>query len=148
MDYWDKKFAAQLLAAPHLIACIHEEDIGPEPGIMILYNEGTSFWRPLDSKEEQHEVWEALCQMKPAQLTEFDDVLFDPSNVKEVAFIEGEDRNPILEISFHHHRRFSKLYFEGENYKDFEQATVELIAFLSDHQHRRSNVWFVNETNQ
>jgi hypothetical protein len=143
-----EKFAEQLLAAPHLISCIHEEDIGSESGITILYNEGTSFWRPLDSKEQQREVWETVLRMRPGRFTEFDDVLFAATDVKEVAFIEGEDGNPVLEISFHNHRFFSTLYFEGENYENFENATVELITFLSEHQHRRSNVWFVNETNQ
>ena len=143
-----EKFAQQLLAAPHLIACIHEDDIGSESGITILYNEGTSFWRPLDSKEEQQEIWKTVLRLNPGRFTEFDDVLFAAADVKEVAFIEGEDGGPILEISFHNHKRFSRLFFEKDTYENFEQAVVELITFLSEHQHRRSNVWFVNETNQ
>ena len=137
-----EKFARELLSAPHLIACIHEDDVGSEHGITILYNEGTSFWKPLESKEEQQEVWTTLLQMRPSRLTEFDDVLFDPQNVVRVEIIDGGNGEPELVISFSNHKFLNDISFQQDNYTNFAQAYLELTELLANDQERRSNVFF------
>lgn len=136
----------QLLAAPHLIACIHEDDVESQFGITILYSEGTSFWKPLKSKEEQKEVWETILKIRPNRLAQFDDVLFDPANVREVGLIENIDGGTDLCISFVNQRYFNDLFFPSNDCTNFESAVIELMEFLSNYQESRANVFFVNTT--
>mgnify|MGYP001764565731 CR=1 FL=1 len=141
-----EKYVRDFLSAPHAISCIHEEERDGETGITILFNEGTAFWRPFEVEGESEEVWKTILAMRPRQLAEFDNVLFDPASVREVSFIAGDDGRPIMVISFKAHQFWNDLIFDPEEYENFEEGSIQLIELLSEYQHRRSTVWFINET--
>lgn len=142
------ELARQLLIAPHLIACIHEEDIKSKFGITVLYNDGASFSKPFTTKEERLEVWKRLLKIRPNSFTQFGDVLFEPKDVKQVKIIAGENGEAVLIIEFTNHAMHNDLFFHSSQYNNFARSCMELYDHLEACQFSRSNYYVENDPPQ
>lgn len=137
MDY--RAFATELLIAKEQIACIHGEDVVDEqPGITILYNEGTSFFKPVESRTDQAKIWAEILALRPHHFARFVDILFNPEDVACVELLLDENDTPELVISFKNHGYLNDQSFPEEDYEDLPRAFQELILALSDHQSSRA----------
>jgi hypothetical protein len=143
-------FVRELLIAKEQIVCIHGEDaVNEQPGITVLYNEGTSYFKPVESHEAQREVWEELLALRLNSFTQFDDMLFSPENVACVELLTDENGTPELVISFRNHHYLNDQSFPEEDYDNLPRAFRELVLLLSDRQDaraRRAGCFILNKT--
>lgn len=136
MDY--HAFAHELLTAKERITCIHAEDfVNEQPGITILYNEGTSYFRPVESRDVRQRVWKELLALRPNHLVQLGNVLFSPENVTRAELFRDQNDVRTIILSFKNHREDNKSFSEND-YEDLPEAYRELTALLSRHQEYRA----------
>ncbi len=137
--------ASELLATPERIACICADTLESELGVSVLYSDGTSYFRVVDSPKEQQQLWNKLIKKRPYHLIEFDDILFSPEQIARLDIMENKEGEIVVTISFLNHPRDNDMWYTEESYVDLVPAYECLVAQLCEHHNRRANI-FVSDT--
>lgn len=138
-----EKIVRELLASPAYISCILLEDPNEGIGITVLYVDGTSFFKPIETLEARNKVWDMIVAVRTRNLIEleFDDVLLSPRTISRVDINKTNEGDADLMISFVNHTSENTLWYP---YEEFKAEADRLLAFLSHFQDKRADTFFYN----